>query len=62
MENNGIRFFLSPLRGRELERGGDCTQVASCIPSPSPLTPLPSKGEGKLKKFSFLSLPFLKGD
>jgi len=62
MGNSGICFFLYPVRGRELERGGDCIQVASCIPSPSPLSPLPSKGEGKLKKFSFLSLPFLKGD
>jgi len=61
MGNSGICFFLSPLRGRELERGGDCIQVASCIPSPSPLPPLPSKGEGKLKKFFVFISYFSKG-
>jgi len=43
-----IKKFLSPLRGRELERGGDCIQVASCIPSPSPLSLSHQRARGNL--------------
>jgi len=55
-------FSLSTTWERGKERGGDCIQATSCIPSPSPLTPLPSKGEG-IKKFLIHKFPsFLKGE
>jgi len=51
-------FPLSPICGRELERGGDCIQVYSCIPSPSPLSLSHQRERGK-NFFKFP--PFLKG-